>query len=147
VTGTAIAHQLVSMRRLGLLGFALLVGCKPESLRLSDELDRSSSWLSAVAEVGRTTAQNSTPLRYARNTIEDAAAELNKAASSLEKVRIAPDITRDGRRLIIASTTRIDELRADLDAGAVDMHGNLAWLRAASDTLSDLADRARKAGK
>ena len=132
------------MRRLVLLPLVLMAACKPESLKLAGELDRSSSWLAAVAEVGRTTAQNSTPIRYAEDAIDDASVELTKAAAKLENIDIAPDIRDDGRRLILASAPRLDELRADLDAAAADMHGNVAWLRAAADTLSDLGDRARK---
>ena|SRR5690349_21713022 len=133
------------MRRLACVLFVVAAGCKPKSLKLADELDRSSSWLAAVAEIGRTTAQNSTPIGFAENAIEDASAELNKSASKVEKIHVASDIERDGKRLILAAEPKLDELRSDLEAAAADMHGNLAWLKAASDTLSDLSERARKA--
>lgn len=131
------------MRRVFILATVLLASCKSQPVRLADELDRSSSWLAAVAEIGHRTSDNSTPVRYARDAIEDATAELDKAASSLSGISVAPDIAREGQRLIAASTAQLDVLRADLAANATDMHGTLAWLRAAADTLSDLGERAR----
>ena len=131
------------MRRVFILATLLLASCKSQPVRLADELDRSSSWLAAIAEIGNRTSDNSTPVRYARDAIEDATAELDKASTSLSGISIAPDIAREGQRLIVASTAHLDVLRADLEANATDMHGTLAWLRAAADTLSDLGERAR----
>jgi hypothetical protein len=132
------------MRRLAVMTLILAAGCKPESSRLADELDRSSSWIATVAAIGRTTEQNSTPLRFTRNAIDDASVELSKTASSLATIKIAPDIAGSGRRIILASAAKLEVLRADLDASASDMHGNIAWLEAASDSLSELSERARK---
>jgi hypothetical protein len=132
------------MRKRAILSLILLSGCKPEPLKLADQLDRSSSWLAAVAEVGTRTAQNRTPIRFADDVIADASDELTRVASRLASLKIAPDIRDGGRRLILASSPRLDQLRADLDAGTMDVHGNLAWLKSAADTLSDLSDRARK---
>jgi hypothetical protein len=132
------------MRWILILATAILASCKSQSMRLADELDRSSSWLAAISEIGRRTSANATPLRYAQNAIEDATSELNKAATSLSGITADPDIASDGRRIIVASTMHLDVLRADLAAQATDMHGNLSWLRAAADTLSDLSERARK---
>jgi hypothetical protein len=131
------------MRRTFILAMALVASCKSQPTRLADELDRSSSWLAAIAEIGHRSSENSVPVRYAQDAIGDAAAELDKAASSLSTISGPSDIASEGRRLIAASTAHLDVLRADLAAGATDMHGTLAWLTAAADTLGDLGERAR----
>jgi hypothetical protein len=110
------------MRRVAVLSLVIVAGCKPESLKLADELDRSSSWLATVVEVVRTTGENRTPRRFAEDAIADALDELAKAASAT---------TGDGRRLI-------DEAPRHIAAR------DTAWLSAASDTLSDLAKALRR---
>src|SRR4051812_2109932 len=101
------------MRRVAAVSLLLLSACKSDTVRLADELDRASSWLATTVEVLRTTGENRTPKRFARDAIDDALAELSKAESS---------VSGDGRRLIAESKTRI---------AACDT----AWLSAASDSL------------
>jgi hypothetical protein len=110
------------MRRLALASVFLLMGCKPSSLKLADELDRSASWLATIAAVMRTAAQNRTPARYLDDTIRDGLSELASVEAKLDG---------EGHRILAESQRRI---------AARDT----AWLSAAADTLSDLARAARK---
>lgn len=105
-----------------LLTLLVITACKPVPLRLAHELDRSSSWLATVTEVIRANGQNRTPKRYAEDAIADALAELAKAERSVDG---------DGKRIIAAARQHI-------------VMRDTAWLSAASDTLSDLARKARQ---
>jgi hypothetical protein len=132
------------MRPLVVVLMVFLVACKPPSLRLSHELDRSASWLAAVAEIGRTTASNRTPARYADDAVRDAMDEVNKASAAMQDIHLAPDITAVANRLMTEAAPRMARLRDDLLAAHADLHGGADWLEAASDTLSDLGKRARQ---
>jgi hypothetical protein len=132
------------MRRLQLASLIFLVACKPEHLRLADELDRSASWLAAVAEVANTTAANRTPARYAVDVIADASNELEKSAQSLQNIRIAPGISAEGLRLIEAAWPRLARMRSVRADTLTSLQADLDWIEAVSDSLEDLGKRARK---
>lgn len=135
------------MKAVRILCALLLLGCKSESSKLADLLDRSSSWLAAAAAVGQATVKNRTPVRYADDAFEDALGELGTAAAGLEELDLSPEIRADGKRLIESGRRTIGHLRAAIDAHAGDVSDDLQVLSARSDTLRDLGDKARKAGQ
>jgi hypothetical protein len=129
------------------LCLALIVGCKSEPTKLADLLERSSSWLATAAAVAQSTGSNRTPVRYADDTFDEARKELETAGGRLDALNVAPDIRADGKRLIESGTRTIDHLRLAIDRHARDIAHDVDLLSAQSDSLSDLSDKAKQAGK
>src|SRR5215211_4022101 len=112
-----------------------VAGCKSDSMRLADLLERSSSWLATAAAVGSTTAANRTPVRYADDTFEQAQRELKIAGDKLDRIELGPDIRANGKRLIDTGSRTIEHLRLAIDGHARDVSPEVALLSAQADSL------------
>jgi hypothetical protein len=74
------------MRRLAMVALLLLVGCKPDSLRLSDEIDRVKSWEATIAAIDSARARNRVPARFADEAVADAKEEIAKSSKKIDEL-------------------------------------------------------------
>lgn len=75
------------MRRLVLAALALIAGCKSDSAKLADELERSDSWKATIAAIDSARARNLIPTRFADGATADANQELAKSAKKIAELQ------------------------------------------------------------
>jgi hypothetical protein len=75
------------MRRLVIAALVLLAGCKSDSMKLADELERSDSWKATVAAIDTAKSRNRVPSRFADDAIADANEELVKSAKKIAELQ------------------------------------------------------------
>jgi hypothetical protein len=73
--------------RYAFISLILLAGCKSDSRKLSDELDRSSSWRATIAAIDTAKARNRVPSRFAEAAIADANEELARSAKKIAELQ------------------------------------------------------------
>ena len=73
--------------RCAFMSLILLAACKSDSQKLSDELDRSSSWQATIAAIDSARALNRIPSRYADDARADARDELAKSSRKIAELR------------------------------------------------------------
>ena len=73
--------------RYAFISLILLAGCKSDSQRLSDELDRSASWRATIAAIDAAKARNRIPSRFADDALADANDELAKSSKKIAELQ------------------------------------------------------------
>ena len=131
------------MRRAWLFVTLIILGCKSEPAKLVQVLEQSSSGLATAASVGRATAANRTPVRYADDTIDETLQELERATSRLDELTVGAALRVNAKALIERTIPTLVQLRAALRAHSPDIRTHTVQLSMAADSLDSLADEAR----
>jgi len=96
-----------------------LVGChrQPPAVRLAEQAEPVGSWLATLQMTAEAWTANSVPTHFARDTVEAAKKEIEKAAGAARS-SAAPRAVRDPLRSLLAESQRTtQELRAALERG------------------------------
>ena len=75
------------MHRLAPVVLLALAACKSDSKKLTDELDRVSSWKATIATIDTVKARNRVPVRYARDAVADAQSEIAKSLKTIDDLK------------------------------------------------------------